>query len=412
MKNALWIVLILIVTIGCNNKTDKKSDVKTETISDSDAILPPPSYNVYIENSASMDGYVKGITEFEQSVYNYLSDIKISRLADSLNLFYINSKPILYGSDVADFIEKLEPTTFKNRGGDRKTTDISNVLNMILENTDNNTVSLLVSDFIFSPGKDKDAEQYLVNQQIGIKNTFAEHLRNKPEHAVVVYHLESKFDGIYYDKDDKKKSYKGNRPFYIWIVGHQKNVAKLISECPPNKFKGSGVKNSFSIIKGGAPVKYAIHYGSGNFKLDKKDPKKSIIDARKDAKGSGEKKLRFSIAADFSSLLCDDSYLLNTDNYILSDKDYEIEVTKSKSNPYTHLLRLSTEVVKPTTLTVKLKTQVPQWISEVNDNDGIGISSGNSGKTFGFYYLISGVYEAFIKDGESYTTITVNVNKK
>lgn len=34
-------------------------------------------YNIYVENSGSMDGYVKGVTEFEQSVYSYLSDIKI-----------------------------------------------------------------------------------------------------------------------------------------------------------------------------------------------------------------------------------------------------------------------------------------------------------------------------------------------
>ncbi|CDN31804.1 hypothetical protein BN938_1724 [Mucinivorans hirudinis] len=39
-----------------------------------------------MENSASMNGYVKGITEFEQTVYNYLTDIKISNLTDSLRL--------------------------------------------------------------------------------------------------------------------------------------------------------------------------------------------------------------------------------------------------------------------------------------------------------------------------------------
>ena len=37
-------------------------------------------YNIYVENSGSMYGYVKGVTEFEQSVYSYLSDIKISEI--------------------------------------------------------------------------------------------------------------------------------------------------------------------------------------------------------------------------------------------------------------------------------------------------------------------------------------------
>ena len=39
-------------------------------------VIKPQAVNVYIENSGSMDGYVKGVTEFEQAVYNYLTDIK------------------------------------------------------------------------------------------------------------------------------------------------------------------------------------------------------------------------------------------------------------------------------------------------------------------------------------------------
>ena len=54
-----------------------------------------------------MDGYVKGVTEFEQAVYNYLTDIKISQFSDSLNLFYINSDIIPQGSDISDFIKNL-----------------------------------------------------------------------------------------------------------------------------------------------------------------------------------------------------------------------------------------------------------------------------------------------------------------
>lgn len=72
-------------------------------------------YNIYVENSGSMDGYVKGTTEFEQSVYSYLSDIKISDICSEMNLYYINSKMYKQPSDVKDFIEKLEPNTFRAR---------------------------------------------------------------------------------------------------------------------------------------------------------------------------------------------------------------------------------------------------------------------------------------------------------
>ena len=159
-----------------------------------------PIYNVYVENSASMNGYVKGITEFEQTVYNYLTDIKISNLTDSLRLNYINSKVIPRGSDIEDFILKLEPSSFTQMGGNIGVTDLSEVIKKVLQGTSDSTVSILVSDLIFSPGKGKNAEEYLVNQQIGIKSRVSEHLSKFPQHSVIVYQLSSKFAGSFYDK--------------------------------------------------------------------------------------------------------------------------------------------------------------------------------------------------------------------
>ncbi len=50
-------------------------------------------FNVYVENSGSMDGYVRGATDFENSVYSYLSDIQnCDELCSEMNLFYINSE--------------------------------------------------------------------------------------------------------------------------------------------------------------------------------------------------------------------------------------------------------------------------------------------------------------------------------
>ena len=48
------------------------------------------NYNVYIENSGSMDGYVTGTSEFKNDIYNFLADLHLDELKDSLNLYYIN----------------------------------------------------------------------------------------------------------------------------------------------------------------------------------------------------------------------------------------------------------------------------------------------------------------------------------
>ena len=99
-------------------------------------ILPAefnPIINVYIENSGSMDGYVKGQTDFEHIVYNYLVDLKQIEVARALNLFYINSEILPQKDDINDFIEKLEPTSFQAKGGNRGTSDMALMMKDILE---------------------------------------------------------------------------------------------------------------------------------------------------------------------------------------------------------------------------------------------------------------------------------------
>jgi hypothetical protein len=73
---------------------------------------PKPVVNVYMENSGSMFGYVDGLTEFEASVYSYLSDIA-NTSTDSLNLFYINSRIIPQQSNELSNSKKNKGFYFK-----------------------------------------------------------------------------------------------------------------------------------------------------------------------------------------------------------------------------------------------------------------------------------------------------------
>jgi len=412
MKIILTFFLAFFLLSGCSgpggkrgNASGNRQPLPVDTIVAAE--IKKPVINVYIENSGSMDGYVKGVTEFEQSVYNYLSDIKISGITDSLNLFYINSQIIKFGSDIQDFIEKLEPNTFRLRGGNRQTTDISNVIKSVMTETQENKISILITDGIFSPGKGKNATQYLVNQQIGIKNTVAEYIKNIPDAAIVIYQLSSQFNGMYFNKTDSPIKVNGQRPFYIWIIGDAKQLSELRSKVPERKFQGSGIQNLFSITTANKSVNYAVKLGSGNFELDKANPKTTIINWRRDSKGSAQNTARFSVNADLSVFLLDDDYLMNEQNYELSDKDFSLSISKAVNSNfgYTHTLNLSSPIVKKNTfLSVKLKNRMPQWIDAVNDNDG---SSAVLGKTYGIKYQIQGVYDAFTFDNDCYTEIKV-----
>ncbi len=413
MKNFIVSTLFLLIMLGCGGNSSKIKLPPAAPLEPAPILQLPnlPTYNVFVENSGSMDGYVAGITAFESAVYSYLSDMKIAGLADSLNLNYINSEKIPFSSDVKDFIEKLEPSTFRLRGGNRAQTDVSELFKMVLESANDSNVCVLISDFIFSPGKGVNSDEYLVNQQIGIKMSVAEHLKRFPDHAVIIYHLESKFNGKYFNKLDNPSLFKGIRPYYICLIGKREFLSTLETKCPPGQLKGGGVKNVFSITKQGLPIKYAVQFGSGNFKLSQKDPQKSILKANKDTKGVGVKKLRFSINVDFSNLLNDDFYLMDKNNYNVSDPDYDLEIIKGSSDTAcTHVIKLSTSIVKPSTVVVGLKNQLPSWVNEITDNEGLDVGRAPN-KTYGFKYLVEGIYEAFTIDGFYSAEIKVNVNQ-
>jgi hypothetical protein len=380
----------------------KRENVTDGVAADASTIPVSPKVNVYIENSGSMDGYVKGVTDFETAVYSYLSDILISGVSDSLNLCYINSKIIEYGSDVEDFIKKLEPSTFRARGGNRGASDIANVIDAVLTETKQNYISILVTDGIFSPERGKDASEYLVNQQIGIKRRMSDYLKKFPNTAVIVYQLSSNFNGIYYNKVDAGIQINEQRPFYIWVIGNSHQVRALQNKAPGSKFKGSGIQNVYTAIPGNQTVKYALNPSIGKYRKSKTNTKNTIENLGKDSRSG---KVKFAVNIDFSTFLLDENYLLDSNNYE-NDSKYDLEIKSTKGSGYTHTLTFTSDKVYKETVSVKLKAQLPGWIENVNDDDG---TTAVKGKTYGIKYQIGGIFEAYTFDNNYYTKIKINI---
>lgn len=377
--------------------------------------LPKCTVNVYVENSASMDGYVKGVTEFEQSVYSYISDIKLAEFCESLNLNYINSQILKQRDDVEDFIAKLEPNTFKLKGGNRGTTDISNLFKSIMDQQGENDISILISDFVFSPGKTKDASQYLTNQQIGIKGHFATKLRECPNYSAVLYRLTSQFNGRYYNKYDQPTTIDGERPFFIWIMGASEQLMRLTSTINKKNMKGNGVDHTYCISNIYEQPAYGIlpMPRIGRFKPNPSAPRTSILSAKVDKKNPDTKFL-VSIGVDFSSFLLENNYLTDPRNYEVSNKAYNVEIVENtNTSSYTHIIKLSLDpslsVINRGNIKISLLKKVAPWADELTDNDGVDIDAeGAMGKTFGLKYLIEGVYDAY-KANNCYATFNLNI---
>ena len=400
---------------GCRDGTHRtggtgsiKPDTATAYI---DAIDFYPVVNVYLENSGSMDGYVNGQTEFEDIVYNYLVNLKLAKITTELNLFYINSNLLPQQDDVQHFIEKLEPASFKAKGGNRGTSDISQMIGMIMKEMNDSTVSIFVSDCIFSPGKGKDAGDYLSKQMIGIKNTIGHYFNAHPKFAVMGYRCMSSFNGYCYDKNDAGMLYQGRRPFYVWLFGTQGALNRIRNEMMKNGYQLDGVQNEFVAFAGGTTMPdscYAIKRGSGKFDIKRSDSKHSIENLKADKNG----KVRFSVEVNYTSLILSDAYLCDTSMYVLSDPKYKVvSVERIKEyKKYSHIIHIEAERIRPSNLEIKLCTDIPKWPEIFNDDDGSTISDSNAEKTFGIKYLTDGIAEAIIKKNY-YTRMTININK-
>ena len=395
--------------------TPGSNTISTSNEESSKPPLPNCNVNVYIENSASMDGYVKGVTEFEQSIYSYISDIKLADFCSSLNLNYINSCILRQPDDVSNFIEKLEPSSFRIKGGNRSTTDISNLFQKIMDEQGENDIAILVSDFVFSPGK-KDASEYLTIQQIGIKTHFATRLKTDPDYAAVLYRLVSKFEGKYYNKFDHPTQIKAERPFFIWLLGNKDQLQRLTAEVKKENMKGHGVDHTFCISKMTAVTPYGIlpMPRIGTFQIDPANVKTSILKAKTDKKAVGSKFV-VSFGVDFSGFLLEDSYLTDAGNYEVNNKAYTVEISRNpnSSSSYTHIIKLvldpTTPVISRGNITVSLLKKSAPWAEDYTDVDGEDIyADGAMEKTFGLMTLIDGVYDAYKAD-TTYATFTINI---
>lgn len=432
MKRCLFCTILIAVSfalsacIGSGKPRNKSAEKETATASPASkltaatdsAAVEHPVVNVYLENSGSMNGYVdSGKTEFQQAVYNYLCDMEISGIPSEMNLFYINSQIISKGNVIADFINKLNPHSFKSAPGNKATTDVAEIVKMILDKTDQKTVSVFISDCIFSPGSQHNPQAYLTGQQIGIKKAVADYLAQKGTLACVVYQLSSGFQGMYYDYRNKARAFKGDRPYYIWMFGNPVHIALLKNSIPEKKFAGNGVEHAWTVQNVCLPVDYGLLPANKNNGAYDRLSKTSVGNLSRAADG----RFMFTIGADmrYLALLYGEDYITDTRNYVhLIDKATdeaffgEISTNTVKNSPYTHNIHVISDK-KPYRgdFKIALACTVPQWIYDITDDDDSQFSDANVNKTYGLKYICDGIYQAYTANNQDnhYAVLTLDI---
>lgn len=398
-------LMVLLCCGSCTPDEPRRDPPKPKTDIKIDKV------NVYVENSGSMDAYVNGETEFKNTVFDFLSTVEnIDILSyDSMNLYYINKDTIRFSSNsrdvLLDFVKRLEPTRFKERGGARGRSDFSDIFKSMLDIAGPNDVSILVTDGAFSMGSDKDATDYLPGQETGIKRIVSEFMKRNSNSSIVVYKLTSACTGKFFGRTDSLKSQlnKEQRPYYIFMIGKSDAVAGIFKNVTlPSEKVYTATLNSNKIS-------YKIKPKSGSFNLSRNNPQSEIENLENNHYGD----VKFAVYVDFSNVLIDDDYVTDINNYELSMKNYslvKIEPVEYNECGFTHLLYFESDKVKNGELRISLKKQgSPDWDA---DNDDLGGAKPQEGKTFGIKYIIQGIHKGFYLNDKSKNMAELVINIK
>ena len=139
-------------------------------------------------------------SQLKDVVYDYISDL--NRVSSKTGLYYINSMLIPYNGNLTNYIKTLNPAAFKNAGGNRSNTDLGDLIANVLNEVNDTTVCIFVSDCILDlPAK--DAQKFLINCEIRIKDEVINAQKRVPDLGVEILKLSSDFNGKYAESKGK-----------------------------------------------------------------------------------------------------------------------------------------------------------------------------------------------------------------
>ena len=382
----ILIIFVLYSIIG----DGKKIQIMCDTIPSIQACNDSIELKVYVENSGSMDAYMCSGSNLKEAVFDYISDLKDQCTTSSF--YYINSTIIPYKGNLTSYIKDLTPNSFAKAGGNKADTDLGKIFDMIMKESDKNTVSVLVSDCILDIPQ--NALDYLGICQVSIKNTFKEALKVNPMLGVEIIKLDSKFEGYWYCGKNKELLKDVIRPYYIWVMGNQRVLAAFNKKTPVENIIG-GIKE------------YCAYADSQTFPFDIEKKNYVLNNANKN-------KIKVDLLIDLSQSLQKNDICINK-TYFKTNESVEIKSINritSKNSKYSHVIQL--EIKNPSKVNnVQITFSYPSmldWVILSNDLTGTNVKA-NLDKTTGIESIVRGVAEAY-KDNSIYGTISFDIKNK
>lgn len=402
------ICLVCFFTTSCLKRNSNANKIDstnvTNTITDTLArhsdSAKKLNYNIYVENSTSMNGYVADIgnssTEFKKAILDLLSDLSPT-LTDTPKLYFVShdtcrQKPDMGASDLEYYNKILKPWAMQKKCKPQGSL-IPNVIDQCLRDTSG--INILFSDCIFSDNSypSRDAAKAVM------KTIMAKKISNS-KLSTAIYKMYSKFSGSYHIAVTKAVdtiiTKDINRPYYIIVFGKPAELKYFLSKIDfarytrfsNNYFLNENIVRPISML--------SLKQKQGTFDIQKPATRNVIYNARSAKNGL----FQFSIDVNLSDFSGQDLYLTDPYNYSINN-DFKIESISSikeyYNSSYTHSFVIRTSSLKPSQkIEIALKYSPPMWVdSSSTDDDKDPFSQTAQTQTYGFNYLADGIAQAY-----------------
>ena len=373
----------------------------------------PPVVRIYMENSGSMNGYVTTNSQFKNALGHLIT--KADGFYRGTQVDFINQG--IYHTPMCDDLDNfvLHLTPASMQVGNTSSTDINKIFKMILERTSRDTVSVLVSDCMYDVDNVGNLLSAAASSTTG---TFMKAIRRardeKKEFAAIIMQCMSEFSGNYYEGNQAMVCH-GDRPYYVIVVGNRDQVVDFnrhmeLEDTPTGL---PGLKHKYMLSS--EPTWELNHMNARTFTSNftnalRIQAEHDGLNIRKVTLDPEQPGFNFAVGLGVSQLFADLSYLLDINNYEVEPQQYKITDVNDKAkftecdffrHPiYLQLVALGQNYVPQ--VTIKLKNQIPAWVSECSYNQRKAALP-PSHQSYAIYEMVEGIYGAFynVKEHDS-----------
>lgn len=291
-------------------------------------------------------------------------------------------------------------------------TDFREIFTNIMRHTPEGTVSVLVTDMIYSVEDMEGVNPQKIFSDIDgmINAVFKPQAASK---SMIVVRMSGSFHGVYYAYDGSATRYRGRRPYYIVLAGSNDDIHRLLTERDSRMLSSfqqmPGYEDMYCYTAGSLPTPYSslllagkdIH---GRFRPERGQSESihSLYGMQADAGGD----IQLALCIDMSGVPADPRYIADPRNWhILADDPVSIRairpLTAADRTPAqrkytdraTHVMLLSApRITHRQEVTVALRNRLPQWVAAANTDDD---RRSDARTTFALRYLMQGIYDSY-----------------